>query len=185
MLCALARGLGRREQGIAQSRDTGIVGVLCADGMHRPVFEAVSGEEVVDLVSHCRAPRGIDGVDLGQRHGTLVQAEQFNDFEVFPSLRHRPVVGGDDQQGEVDAGAAGEHGVDEPLVAGDVDEANAAARRLGTVEVSVAEVKGDAAGFLFLEPVAVHAGQGFDQRGLAVVDVACGADDHVVSPGAG
>ena len=39
------------------------------------------------------------------------------------------VVGGDDQQGEIDAGGAGQHVVDEALVAGHVDEADRARRR--------------------------------------------------------
>ncbi len=38
-------------------------------------------------------------------------------------LRHHPVVGRDHQQHEIDAGRAGEHGVDEALVPRHVDEA--------------------------------------------------------------
>ena len=49
--------------------------------------------------------------------------------------------------------------------------------------VGEAEVDGDAAGLLLLQPVGVDAGQRPDQRGLAVVDVAGGADDH--GPGSG
>ena len=47
----------------------------------------------------------------------------------------------------------------------------------GKVQVGEAEVDGDAAALLFLEAVGVDAGEGLDQRGLAVVDVAGGADD--------
>ena len=43
-----------------------------------------------------------------------------------------------------------------------------------------AEVDGDAAALLFFQAVGVDAGQRFDQRGLAVVDVAGGADDDVL-----
>ena len=57
------------------------------------------------------------------------EAEQVEDRQVLGGLRHRAVVGGDDEQREVDAAGAGEHGVDQPLVAGDVDEAGDRARR--------------------------------------------------------
>ena len=48
---------------------------------------------------------------------------------MLAGLRHDPFVGGDDEQGEVDAAGAGEHVVDEALVAGDVDEADDGAVR--------------------------------------------------------
>ncbi len=40
-----------------------------------------------------------------------------------------------------------------------------------------ADVDGDAAALLFFETIGIDAGERFDQRGLAVVDVTCGADD--------
>ena len=49
---------------------------------------------------------------------------------------------------------------------------------LGPRPVGKAEVDGDAARLLLLEPVGVDAGQLAHQRGLAVIDVAGGADDH-------
>ena len=45
-------------------------------------------------------------------------------------------------------------------------------------QIGEAEIDGDAARFFLLQPVAIDAGQGFDQRGLAVIDMAGGADDH-------
>ena len=54
--------------------------------------------------------------------------EQLDDGEVLARLRHDAVVGRDDQQHEVDAADAGEHVADEALVAGHVDDADAAAR---------------------------------------------------------
>ena len=44
--------------------------------------------------------------------------------------------------------------------------------------VGVAEVDGDAARLLLRQAVGIHAGEGAHQGGLAVVDVAGGADDH-------
>ena len=43
-----------------------------------------------------------------------------------------------------------------------------------------AEVDGDAAALFFFQTVGVDAGEGADQRGLAVIDVSGGADDDVL-----
>ena len=106
----------------------------------------------------------------------MAEAKQAEDFEVFASLRHDGIVGGDDEQGEIDAGRPGEHVLDEALVAGHVHDAEAERRQ---IEVGEADVDGDAAGLFFGEAVAVDAGQRLDERGLAVVDVAGGAEDQV------
>ena len=50
-------------------------------------------------------------------------AEQVEDRQVLARLRHDALVGGDDQQREVDAAGAGEHVLDEALVARHVDDA--------------------------------------------------------------
>ena len=53
------------------------------------------------------------------------------------------------------------------------------------VEVGETELDRDPPSLFLLEPVGVYAGQGLDQRGLAVVDVAGGAEDqmlHTVTP---
>ena len=65
----------------------------------------------------------IDGIALGQRDGRTLQTEQLGDRQMLPRLRHRPVIRGDDEQQEIDAGGPGQHVVDQLLVAGDVDEA--------------------------------------------------------------
>ena len=72
----------------------------------------------------------------------------------------------------------GQHVLDEALVAGHVDEAQP--QRGRQLEVREAEVDGDAAALLFFQAVGIDAGQRFDQRGLAVIDVAGGADDDVL-----
>src|SRR5438105_2760177 len=74
------------------------------------------------------------------------------------------------------AHGAGEHVLDEALVAGDVDDAEA---EVAEVEGGEADVDGDAAGLLLRQPVAVDAGEGLDERRLAVVDVAGGAQDQI------
>ena len=54
--------------------------------------------------------------------------EQIDDRQMLARLRHHAVVGGDDQQHEIDAGRARQHVVDEPLVARHVDEAERSRR---------------------------------------------------------
>jgi hypothetical protein len=49
--------------------------------------------------------------------------------------------------------------------------------RLREVNISETEVDGHPSAFLFLEAVTVDTGEGLDERGLAVVDVTCRADN--------
>jgi hypothetical protein len=123
-----------------------------------------------------RAKGGVDAVDLGDGDGGLAHAQQRDHREVLARLRHHAVVGRHHQQRMVDAGGAGQHGVQQALVAGHVDEAQRLA--VGRVQVGVAQLDGDAAALFFRQAVGVHAGERAHQRGLAVVDVARGADDH-------
>ena len=62
---------------------------------------------------------------LGERDDAAADAEQAADVEVLAGLRLDGFVGGDDEEHQVDAADAGEHVLDEALVAGDVDEAEA------------------------------------------------------------
>ena len=97
---------------------------------------------------------------------------------MLAGLRHHAFVGRDDQQREVDAADAGQHVLDEALVAGDVHDLDR--QPVGRVEVGEAEVDRDAAGLLLRQAVGVDAGERLDQRRLAVVDVPGGADDDVM-----
>ncbi len=173
---AARRGTRGKVIGFGQQMRVEGLDALALRGRHleqRCAFQRGAGQQRGDFRPRRRAPLGRDGIDLGQRHGTALQIEQVDDGEVLARLRHRSVVGRHHQQHEIDAGRAGQHVVHQPLVAGHVDEAEAP--RVG---IGVAEVEGDAARLLFLQAVAVHAGQCLDQRGLAVVDVPCRADDH-------
>src|SRR5580704_6693901 len=98
---------------------------------------------------------------------------------MLASLRLDGFVGCDYQQHKVNAADAGQHVADETLVAGDIDEAEAQSFAAGSGKFKMCEtdVDGDATALFFLEAVGVDAGEGLDQRGLAVVDVASGADD--------
>ena len=91
-------------------------------------------------------------------------------------LRHRPVVGRHHEHDMVNAGGAGEHVADQLFVARHIDEAEHAA--VCRCFVRKAQVDRDAARFFFLQPVGVDAGERLDQRGFAMVDMPCGADDQ-------
>ena len=99
-------------------------------------------------------------------------AEQAADFEMFARLRLDGLVGGDDEQQQIDAACSGQHILDEALMPGDIDKA----RRLR--EVREAQIDGNAAALFLFETIGIDAGEGADQRRLAVVDVSGGADDE-------
>ena len=122
--------------------------------------------------SRCRSTRSI----LVSATAPCCDPEQVDNLQMLAGLRHHAVVRRDHQQHDVDAGGAGQHVVHEALVARHVDETEHLAirqRRIG-----VTEVDGDAARLLFLEAIGIHAGERLDERRLAVIDVASGADDH-------
>ena len=84
-------------------------------------------------------------------------------------LRHDAVIGGHDQQGQVDPARAGQHGVDQPFMPRHVDEAgDGAAAKIG---IGKSQVDGDASGLFLCQAVGIRAGQRLDQSGLAVVDM--------------
>ena len=90
-----------------------------------------------------------------------------------------PFVGGDDQQRDIDPADAGEHVLDEALVSRHIHDAGVASA--GQRQPGEAKVDGHAARLLLGEAVGVDAGERGDERGLAVVDVAGGADAaHVI-----
>ena len=93
---------------------------------------------------------------------------------MFARLRHDALIGGDDEQGQVDAAHAGEHVFDEVAVAGHIDNADLliAQRQPGEAEVDRHLAR------LFLgQAVGVNARQGAHQRRFPMIDMAGGADD--------
>jgi hypothetical protein len=90
-------------------------------------------------------------------------------------LRLPALVRGDDEQHQPNGTDAGEHVADEPLVTRDVDEADLATARQGGP--GVAEVDRETATLLLGEPVRIDPGERDDERGLAMVHVACRRDD--------
>ncbi len=68
-------------------------------------------------------PLLIDEISLRDHDERLLDREQIENRQVFTRLRHDAFVGCDDEQRQVDAAGAGQHVLDEALVAGHVDNA--------------------------------------------------------------
>ncbi|MNS93486.1 hypothetical protein D3C72_1276650 [compost metagenome] len=96
--------------------------------------------------------------------------------QVLARLRHHAVIGGDHEQREVDAACARGHGVNQLLMARDIDQAE----HVAVLErhVRIAKLDREAARLPFLQSVGIHARQRPDQAGLAMIDMSCRADDH-------
>src|SRR5690606_12600492 len=147
------------------------------DGDERCIGEGRAREGGADIVEDEVEPFGLDEVDLGDGDDAVADAEQVDDREVLAGLGHDALIGGDDEQDDVDAGGAREHVADEGFVARDVDDGELLPGR--EAQAGEAEVDGDATALLLDEAVGVDAGEGADERGLAVVDVAGRAEDEV------
>ena len=100
-------------------------------------------------------PLGRHGVDLGEGYRSLCHPQQVEQFQVFAGLGHGPVIGGNDQQDEVDGRRAGKHVADQFFMPRHVDEAEY--RAVGERGVGVAEVQGDAAMLFLRQAVGVGA----------------------------
>ena len=163
------RGTLERGQQVLQA-----AAVPCAHGHQLAAGERRALEEPGHVLLGQLEQLLVHQVGLGQRHHAVAHAQQLDDGQVLAGLRHHAVVGGDDQQEEVHPGGAGDHGAHEALVARHVDDAQPGPRR--ELQLGVAELDGDAALALLAQPVGVLAGEPRDERRLAVVDVAGGAE---------
>ena len=109
-----------------------------------------------------------DEVSLGHGHQTVPEAQEAGDTEMLAGLPAEALNRGDDQQDRPGTGGAHDHGADEVLVAGSVQEVDVTGRVLAEGE---AQGDGEAPRLFLRQPVRLHAGQGADQGRLAVVDV--------------
>ena len=89
---------------------------------------------------------------------------------MFDRLGHDALVGGHDEEDEMYAAYPGDHGLEKPLVARDVDDGNFPAVAQG--HEGETEVDRHAPFPFLFEAVGMNAGQCFHQGALAVVDVA-------------
>ena len=118
----------------------------------------------------------IDGVGLGDGDDGVFDAHQTEHLDVLDGLRHDRIVGGDDDEGHVDAGGARDHGADEFFVTGNVDDSEVHA---GDIQVGESQLDGHAALLFLGQTVGVGSGEGFDQRRLAVVNMPSRPDDQM------
>ena len=171
----------RVEQFFAQSVDA-VVG-HGRDREDLGAFQAGALQELRDVGQDLRLLLRRGDIDLGERDDAAGDVEQVDNGEMLAGLRHDAVVGGDHEQHEIDAGGAGQHVVDEFLMPRHVDKAEHGAVRCR--QIGEAEIDGNATRLFFLEPIGIDAGQRADQRGLTVIDVAGGSDDHDAGSGKG
>ena len=143
---------------------------------HLRTLQAGALEDVFHVGDDQFQPVVVDEVLLSDDGQPAVDVEQVDDGQVLAGLRHHGLVRGDDEQGEVYAADAGQHVVDEPLVARNVDDADLVAAR--QTHPGEAQIDGHAPFLLLAETVGVDPGQCLYKGGLAVVDVPGGADDE-------
>ncbi len=118
----------------------------------------------------------IDRVHLGESDHAALDPEQVTDGEVLAALRHHALVRRDSEQDQVDARGPRHHGAHQALVSRYVDDPEHPTRR--ERELRKAELDRDPALLLLGQAITVHTGQGLHERGLAVVDVTCAAEDQ-------
>ena len=93
---------------------------------------------------------------------------------MFVSLRLDRFICRHHEQHAVDAADAGQHVLDEALVAGNVDKPDLIVVREPARE---SEVDGDTAALLFRQTIGVHAGERANQSGFPMINVAGGAEN--------
>jgi hypothetical protein len=148
----------------------------CAHGKNGSALKERTAQIFFDLQADQAGCVGIDEVAFRQGHDAALHAEEPADIEVLSRLRFDGFVGGDHQQHKIDSRCTCEHVADETLVPRHVDKSKADAAFFQERE---AQIDGDAAALLLLQAVGMRAGQGFDQRRLAVVNMAGSADNYV------
>ncbi len=134
------------------------------------------GEQRRDLGDNGRAALGSGAVDLGDDAGDLGNPDQLENVEMLDRLRARPVIGGDDQQHPVDRQHARQHVRTET--------ARDRGHRQSRVRRHRAKSHRQNRGRSSARAVFPRAGDRHrprsvpDQRGLAVIDMAGGREDH-------
>ncbi len=171
--CFLESGAQRRDALAGEGRDR----------QDRRTGEAGGGQDVGDFEAGELGGLGVDGVDLVQRDDEAGELEEFGDLQMLAGLRRIPLR----RRPRRAAGAAPRRarrarcGESARGPGRRRRRARSPARRrgrsVGRRQVREAEIEGDTASLLFFETVAVDAGERADERSLAVIDVAGGADE--------
>ncbi|WEF52431.1 hypothetical protein AFIC_000917 [[Pseudomonas] carboxydohydrogena] len=171
----------RREKMRAQFRDAcpGRAG----HREHRRIVQRRWRQQIRDLDLNLGEALGVHHIRLCNRDRAGVDAEQIDDRQMFDGLRHDAVIGGNHQQREIDSGRTGEHVVNEAFVPRHVDKTKNAAPRHR--QIGKTEIDRYAARLLFFQAIGIDARQRPHQRGLAMIDMPCGADNHHADSGNG
>jgi len=177
---AIQRPVGRFGEGpcnVLDEQGTELVQpVFSGKLQHWRVFQEGALKRVVNVIPGQGNAIGIHEVALGEDDQAASYADYSEDVQVFACLGHDSFVGSDHEHGKIESAGAGNHVTHETLVTRCVD--NRGDTTIADVEMGESQLDGDSAILLFLESVGVHAGDGLDDRSLAVVDVACRADDE-------
>ena len=147
-----------------------------ADGQDRRAGKKRSRDEFLGFQTHQSQSIRVHQIAFRQGDHAALHTQQPANFKMFAGLRANGFVRGNHQQNEVDSRSSCKHVFYETLVPRHVHKTKAHA---AFFQKSEAKIDGDAAALLFLQAVRMRAGQGFNQRGFAVVNVAGGADDDV------
>jgi hypothetical protein len=144
-------------------------------GDHGRIREGGALEPLAHVLFDQRQPFVVHQIGLGQHDQPMRDAEQVEDRKVFDGLRHHSLIGSNDQQGSVDSADARQHVFDEALMARHIHDADAAAARQR--QPCETEINRHLALLFFFPAVGVNAGERFNQSRLAMVHMACGAND--------
>ena len=146
------------------------------DRKHARVREHRPADHRLRVARDLREPLMRGEIRFRKHHNAAVDAQQVEDRQMLERLGFYSVIGGHRQDRVIDPSRAREHRMDEALVARNVDEAERRSRRRG--QEGETEVDGDAARLLFLEAIAIHAGQHPDQRRFPMIDMPGQPDNH-------
>ena len=141
--------------------------------MNGSTVEKCPLDQGTDVLLHHLQPLLFHEIDFVEHDDPPGHAEQLQNVEMLPRLRHDAVVSGDHEESQVDAADAGNHRLHKALVTRYVDDGGVVA------EEGKSELDGDAASFFLRGAIGILARQPFYEQRLAVVDVTCSTYDRV------
>ena len=137
-------------------------------------------QKILDFQSHHFERIAIHHVRLGEYRDAAANREQAADVKVLAGLRLNGFIRRNHQQHQVNSTHARQHVAHKALMPRHVDKAQAQrlASRRRQFQMRKADINRNAATLLFLQAVGINAGQRLYQRGFAVVDMPCCANDY-------
>ncbi len=148
------------------------------DRHHGRAFQKGARHQFLHLELHQSHQVRVYQVGLGQRDDAARNPQQAADVEVLTRLRFDGFIGGNNEQHQVDPAHPGQHVLDEALVARHVHKPQPQGR--AELQVRKAQIDGDPATLFLFQAIGIDARERFHERGLAVIDMAGGADNDVL-----